>query len=672
MAIRKKNFSATFRPEIQGLRAIAVVCVLVFHTWPETLPGGYIGVDVFFVISGYLITDLLLREVKSSEQINLIRFYQRRIKRLFPAAILVIIFSALCIPVLPQSQWIYIYKDIIASILYLQNWFLYDQAVNYLSQEDTPRILQHYWSLSVEEQYYLVWPLIIYLIVYFTNIFRAKLERYLFIIIILLGGMSFLYSVYLVIYDSALAYFSTMSRAWEFCVGGIIATSSGFSKVIPSSIRVILGWFGLAMIVLACTQFDSETQFPGYAAALPAVGAALVISSPQKPKKWSSYSLLHLRPLQYLGDISYSLYLWHWPIIIVYKTSLGGEPGSIIQDVAIVFVAVLVAWLTKVWVEDPFRHGKTIRTVMLESPRLMFMALISLGMAILINFAIFDYIKTEAPVVNISLLKQKYDPSQPTVPSVLRARNDIPDVYKLKCHVDQISSEPLSCSFGPASAKHLLAVIGDSHAAQWIPALREIYSKKPDWRIITFTKSACAFNEQDITIGKERRPYHSCSEWNTRVLAEINKIQPEIVVFSASSTYRVIGIENGGRNLEALKSGLLVRWNQLRSSGAKVVVIRDTPRMDRDVPKCMSNLGVQIEDCSTPLERALRPDPIVEAMRTKPNVTYVDLTSEICIEKKCLPVMGQILTYRDSHHLTATFVRLLANKIAPYLAAIVE
>jgi peptidoglycan/LPS O-acetylase OafA/YrhL len=540
------------------------VAVLIFHIWPDALPGGYVGVDVFFVISGYLITGLLLRDAEQNGRISLGRFYQRRIRRLLPAAMLVIVVAALSFPLLPQAQWSDLSREVLSSAFYVQNWWLVAQAVDYLAEDNAPGMLQHYWSLSVEEQYYIVWPLIAWLLISRSASARARPARSLFVVTVLLGGLSFLYSALLVRRDPALAYFVTTTRAWELAIGGLLATSRLSFERLPGSLRVIVGWSGLGMIGIACALFGSGTPFPGYAAALPTVGAALVLVAAQTQRSGSSYWLLQLRPLQFLGDISYSLYLWHWPLLIVWRAMNPVEEAiSLPHGAAIGMAAIVLAWLSKVWVEDPFRHGTPIWRGWAPSPVAIFVT--SAGLAFVNSFSIAMLGRgvEVVPVADPGLLTKPYDPKRPTVPSFKQARNDNPDVYKRKCHVNQVSSEPLSCTYGVESAPRVAVLIGDSHAAQWAPALQTIYKNRPDWRLVTFTKSACAFNAAAVTLGKERRPYDSCTEWNGKVLAEVERLRPEVVVVSAAAGYTVQGIDDREKNLAALSDGLLVRWRQL-------------------------------------------------------------------------------------------------------------
>lgn len=665
----KDQHSIPLKPEIQGLRAVAVLTVLLFHVWPNALRGGYVGVDIFFVISGYLITGLLLREAEQTGTISLINFYKRRIRRLLPASTLVIAISCLFVGMLPKVQWEDTAWEALASSLYVQNWWLANQAIDYLAEDSAPSLLRHYWSLSVEEQYYILWPLLFLL---FPAFHTANRSRHTFALIIgSVGGSSLLYSLYLTHHNPPLAYFATTTRAWELALGGGLAIIAGHLDKIDSKSRALLGWIGLCLIGLACVRFNQTTAFPGYKALLPALGAAFVIVAGQPTQPWSSYQLLKLGPMQYFGGISYSLYLWHWPVLTLYSAALPSHKITPLHGLAVVIISISLAHLSKRFVEDPLRFSNWNRLDWIQPPS----RILALSIALAVITAGVVHLRwakeNGTPPVTVtldpSILTKPYDPTRPTFPSLETARRDNPDVYNLKCHADQFTSAPLSCIFGNDSAQKKAVLIGDSHAAQWLPALQSLYRDKTEWKLITYTKTACPFNAASVTIGKERRAYESCVEWNQRVLAELKALRPNVVVTTQSAVHHALDAVNDQDSLRILTNGLRTRWDQLHELGAQVLVIRDTPWMERNIPECLSAPNATVTGCSTPIGAALRPDPILLAMQGSPPVNYLDITSQICNKTICSPIQGQVLVYRDSHHLTATFSRLMAKEISTIL-----
>jgi hypothetical protein len=431
-----------------------------------------------------------------------------------------------------------------------------------------------------------------------------------------------------------------------------------------------LAWLGIGMIITACFLFNNETAFPGHAALLPTVGAALIILAGPTIQPWASYRILKSAPFQFLGNASYSLYLWHWPVLILYRANAWNLEITLLRGLEIMAFVIFCAYVSRRWVEDPFRQGNWRQQSRARSPGMIWASsfcLIVIASATIMLFAHEELVTSEE--VTAALLSRTYDPSKRTIPSVRKARLDGTGTYGTQCHADQYSSEAIPCIFGPTSAPNTLVLVGDSHADQWLPALQSVYKKRPNWRVLTFIKSGCPFNAAPVFFGwgKEQQRYTSCSEWNLNVLSELNKIRPNVIIVSALATYNVVGIADAKARLPALTEGLLVRWKQLSNMDINIIAIRDTPKMARNIPECLSTPNTSIEACSTPISQALPPDPIVEAMKTNPQVTFLDLTPEICDAVACRPIRGQVLAYRDKDHLTATFSRLLADKIEPLL-----
>lgn len=341
------------KAEIQGLRAIAVGSVLLFHIWPSLIPGGYVGVDVFFVISGYLITGLLFREAQATGSISLLAFYARRVRRLLPAATAVLVAVAIFLPLLPRARWQETIHEIVASALYVENWQLARLAVDYLGGENAPSPLQHYWSLSIEEQFYIAWPLIMLGVLAMARR-TTDIRRAFFLVLLAIFSVSLVASIVLTASDPVTAYFVTHTRVWELTLGGLLAL-----VVLPplsSAVREAMRVLGLAGIGIACVAFSTDTRFPGAAALLPTLGAALVIAAGKSSAERSTYKVLALRPMQYLGDISYSVYLWHWPLIVFASLHLADSRISPTMGGFILAATIVLAAASKRFIEDPFRH----------------------------------------------------------------------------------------------------------------------------------------------------------------------------------------------------------------------------------------------------------------------------------------------------------------------------
>ncbi|GAA1787022.1 acyltransferase family protein [Agromyces lapidis] len=349
---------STVRPEIQALRAVAVGAVVLHHGWPAVAPAGYMGVDVFFVVSGFLITGLLMREIERTDRLSLRDFYLRRARRILPAAIATLAtVSVLTLLLVPQREWRAWFREIVASTLYYENWQLAvdSQIPQRADLESTP--VQHFWSLSVEEQFYLFWPLLMIVALWIAARRGAASTTVMLVTLSVVTVASFVHSVVLTVQDPNLAYFSTFARTWEFGVGGILAIVSRAPIAGRAGLRSVVSWAGLVIIVVPIVIFRSPEVFPGVFVLLPVVGTLAVIWAGMPERVWSPAIVARLRPVQWTGDVSYSLYLWHWPIFM-FTPYLTGMPSPPWLMVVLVGVSVLVAGLSKRWIEDPFRQGR--------------------------------------------------------------------------------------------------------------------------------------------------------------------------------------------------------------------------------------------------------------------------------------------------------------------------
>ncbi|HET7630180.1 MAG TPA: acyltransferase, partial [Candidatus Saccharimonadales bacterium] len=348
------------RKDIQGLRAIAVLAVLLYHFWPSRLTGGYVGVDIFFVISGFLITGHLLKKPPVTAH-KLADFWARRIKRLLPAASFVLLVTLVAgLAWLPDTMTHTLLKETASAAVYVENWTLASTATDYLSSQNAPSPIQHFWSLSVEEQFYMIWPLLIGGAFLLSKRLKQGSKKLVWFGLSGLFAASLAYSVYLTKQDPAAAYFVTPTRMWELSLGGLVAFLSTYEiKRITGYMSASIAWAGLIMIAASLLFFTEKTSFPGYTALLPTLGTALVILAAADGVKWSPGRLLGLKISQFFGDISYSLYLWHWPLLIIAPYALGFTPHASVK-LALIALAVALSALMKRFIEDPVRFHPII------------------------------------------------------------------------------------------------------------------------------------------------------------------------------------------------------------------------------------------------------------------------------------------------------------------------
>lgn len=665
-----------FRPEIQGLRAVAVLVVMFFHIWPSMTPGGYIGVDVFFVISGYLITGLLLREAERDGRISIGRFYARRIKRLLPAATIVLLAVTTCVSILPVVRWEGTALESIASALYFENWWLAKNAVDYLASEQAPSALQHFWSLSVEEQYYIIWPALFALAALLLPASRKR-PRFVFgALVIVIGGLSLAYSIYITPRNPGLAYFATTARGWELAIGGALAVWTRWQKL-PDSIRLPAGYAGLLAIALAAWTFNTSTSFPGYQALLPTLGAALVIVSGKSESRYATYHLLKSRPFQYLGDLSYSLYLWHWPVIVFYM-ALAGRPIGLVDGLIVLGVSTALAHQTKYLIEDRFRAPEFAASrhwmpfgfgAFCIASSLAFSGTVLHQAGRHSNLVALDTVAASDHPGALALVNGTgFNPDVPYVPSALAAVDDKGKAYYDGCIASLLQRNVRQCRYGIKDSSKRMVVVGDSHAVHWLPALA-IIAEKRGWMLTAITKSACPLAilkaPKDKVLSEQSK---SCLLWEQETLKQVVASKPQIVIFAQSH-----GSGSKITSAHGIAKGVIAAWRKLEMGGSTIIAIRDTPRFESSRPDCMTANGATIKGCSRPRTDALSAvDPLVLAAGKHPSVFLADMTDAICGREVCEPVVGNVFVWRDAHHITATYSRSLANPLDKAIGPILE
>ncbi|MFC0680400.1 acyltransferase family protein [Lysobacter korlensis] len=673
------------RREIQTLRAIAVLLVVVFHLWPNRLTGGYVGVDVFFVISGFLITSHILRDVEH-EHFRLIRFWARRVRRLLPASLLVLAVTALAIVGLaPQQHWQQWLREIAASAVYFQNWLLAADSVDYLAADNTASPVQHFWSLSVEEQFYIVWPLLVLLAVAAAKRFGIGKRRAVFAMLAVTVATSLVVSVLLTQHDPGVAYFATPVRAWEFGAGALLAFAPS-SEAVSAGLRRMASWGGLVLIGAAALVFTAATPFPGSAALLPVVGTLLVIWAGEPGGRLSTRALMAAAPAQFLGNISYSIYLWHWPLIVLMPYVLGGDLTTGAK-LAVLAASVLLGWATTRFVEQPF----LARSAGLRH-RFTFAGAFTVTAAV-VAFAGFGWNAVQLQVE--SDLRAAYaavasgmpclgagswaadgaacgDPLVSTsfVPSALAASRDTTRTQSTRCgSTSREDSEAKACEFGNRTSQVRIALVGDSHMQQYAGAFERVANDN-GWAMDLYSKGRCPFS--DVRRAGEHIITEACTGWVGNVKAALLSRDYDLVV-----TSQVSGVEwapPAGTSVEDFAEGGLARmWGTLNEAGLPVAVIRDSPRPVPRVLECLLDVDTPTE-CDNPRATALPYDPqpgAVQRMQTD-DTFLIDLTDFYCGPERCSSVIGGVLVHRDANHLTNTWSLTLAGQLGERVGARLE
>ena len=693
---------AGYRGDIEGLRAVAVGLVLLADAGVTFLPGGFVGVDVFFVVSGFLITGILVDEFRRTGTVSVLGFYARRAKRLLPAVGVVLIATLLLtVLLLPRTRWATTGWDVVASGLYVMNWRLAHQAGDYLAAGEAASMLQHFWSLAVEEQFYLVWPLVLIVLSWRSAARRRAGRRRratrpargwqarLFVVSLLIGVPSFAWAVQLTGTDPARAYFVTSTRMWELAAGCALAVVGRQLHRLPRVIAVGLGWAGLGAIGSAAVLIPSTAAFAGTMALLPVLGTVAVLAAGPAAGRAGPVALLGLRPMRVVGAVSYSLYLWHWPLLIVAESRFGQL--NMVAGLAVVALSVVPAVLSYRYVEEPIRRGRgfaweplrAIRlgvacTVLPAAAGFLFQLVVlpphdpSPSTLVLPPFAS----GAAAPTTGAAVLGATprgsragapVDRVDRITPDPLTARDDLPDVYRDGCFAEGPDSTVRTCVYGDRGSAYTVALVGDSHAGNWIPALQAIAAEKK-WRLVTYLKQACPF--VDVPISVSGQPQPSCTTWNDRVAAALTGPDRPDLLLTTSFLYVPTRddkpLTGGPAITDALVDGMRRRWSAMTSAGVPTVVVRDTPQLNVRVADCVAANPEKLTRCSVPRDIALTATagPAQErAARDLPNVPLIDLNDAICPADRCAAVIGGVLVYRDTNHLTASYAYTLAPRL---------
>jgi peptidoglycan/LPS O-acetylase OafA/YrhL len=675
------------RTDIQGLRAIAVSLVLAYHLSPHSLTGGFTGVDVFFVISGFLITLHLLERLPEKPR-DLASFWSRRVRRLLPASLLVLAVTLVASRlVAPETQWENTARQARAAVLYVVNWLLARDAVDYLAAENAPSPVQHFWSLSVEEQFYFVWPVLILLLAALARALRRRPLPVVLVGLVVLVAASLAWSVHQTATDPGAAYFVTPTRMWELGTGGLLAAVSLMTdRRLPPALATAIAWVGLAAIGWTAVTYSGDTPFPGWQAAVPVLGTAAVIAARPEHGLLSPGPLLALRPVQWLGDVSYSVYLWHWPLIVLVPQATG-HALTWVERADILGATLLLAALTKVLVEDRFRAARW--GVPLPKPFLLaatamaaVVALAGLQVAEVherskdAEVALARGLGGDDPCFGARALEQARCPSveyDDVVPAPIDATRDKADAYDEQanghdCWAYRPRFPAKECVFGDPGADRTVVLTGNSHAGQWLPTLQRI-AEEQHLRIVTLLASQCALS--DVRQQFDTAAHSTaCLGWVRRVTDRVTALHPDLVVMSNRISVGAEGgtVENSQQRYADGYRTVLDAW---RRAGVSTLVLRDTPAPSFLVPDCVAQKRSHYRECDGTRDTWLPAEPaegVVSALGDS-RIAFADLTDHICGPKVCSAVTGGVLTYFDGSHLTATYATTLARYLGPLVAS---
>jgi peptidoglycan/LPS O-acetylase OafA/YrhL len=639
-----QKYNHSFRQDLQGLRAVAISLVVLAHLNIPYLEGGFVGVDVFFVLSGYLITGILIREYNSTKTINFTRFYARRLKRLLPSLIFMIgVVLVVSIFILSPYEMISKSKSAIYASTWSSNFYFTFSKIGYFSELELKDIFLHTWSLSVEEQFYLIWPLFIFSsLVILSKKPKYNINNRLVIIFITTIFISFSISLYWSFEKPLWSFYLMPSRIWQFCLGGLILvlskrkTKTYFS---PASLQ----FFGLTLILFSGTLLDSQMTYPGWWALAPSIGTALVLLANHQ----SSKSLLTNSFLVWVGDRSYAWYLWHWPVIIFAESY--GFGNYINESILLGALSLLIASLSYRYIEVPFWKGRLSKT---RANKSIHVSVLSMLLIVAISITVSQHQENKM-MANGS--------SETTIATTL------PSIYSLGCDSWYSSPKLKPCTFNDNDFNKTVVLVGDSILAQWFVAIESIVSNTK-WRLIVFTKSACPMIDEDFFYDRIGKTYDVCRVWRNNFIKELENLKPEMIILGNSSNYPFTDSQwhDGSQRV----------FSKLQTLTNEILIIPGTPALSYDGPSCLMR-GIN-KDSTNHDSKVMNKCPAEKVSEHSKNITslltsassifknthIINLNDLVCPNDECRPVTHSgIPIFRDSQHLTNDIVMHLAPEI---------
>lgn len=653
-----------FRPEVHGLRGLAILGVVLFHVFGQGRVSG--GIDVFLAISGFLFTGMLLREAATSGgRIHLGRYLGRLATRILPPAL----FVALVVGVagyflFAEVRHDQLAREVFATVLYFENFELINSQLAYKAAGPLTSPLQHYWALSVQGQFFLIWPLVAVAAVWLASRFRASATVMMARLTMLVLLVSFGYALWMRSWGVDVAYLHTGTRMWELAFGGMLALVISGVRL-PARLRGVTGWVGIALLVSCGFVLDGAEAFPGPWALWPLMALVLVMISAtpdgdeyQQPGRWSAERWLRTAPMTWIGDLAYTLYLWHWPVLIFYLEARNQDQVGLRGAAGVIALSFVLAMVTHRLLERPLMRWR----------RVGFPAVIAAAAAMAVAAAgplwwtASMERQRDADLIAANDLGPEYPGALATLPgadpvaevepqpSLAVLRDDLPEYTQWPCRQvlgDEPGSDEVLICDDPSKPENPVATIllaGGSHAGHWQPTFQAL-GEQNDWEILMAIKSGC-----QLTAAADYQN-QSCQDYNAGF---VDAIEPYDVdaVFTIGSTGR-------GSEFDHLPIEFVQKWEEFDAAGVRVIGVRDNPRMDDDVPECLERNDMNPTPCGRPRDEAFADGPPWEQYELPDNVTMIDLTDQYCGPDLCKAVIGNIVVYRDRHHLSSAYAKSL-------------
>lgn len=647
-----------FRPDVDGLRALAITMVVVWHAGLINIHGGVI---VSFVLSGFLIGSQLLAEVDKTSKVSLGKFWARRLRRLAPGMAIVvtatIVFSWLFASPLRFREYA---TDGLFAVFSVLNWRLAENGTDYFQNNGTQTPYQHFWSLGIEEQFYLVFPLILVAVVWMSRkLFRNRALVAVFLVAVI--GVSYYFALTQTYTNQPLAYFGAHTHAWELAVGVLLALGAQMLSRMNLVVAAIMSWAGLAIIIATGMLITNQTPLPGFAFTGTVAGTAMVIAGGCANPTFGAERLLGLQVFKQIANVSYGWYLWHWPVLILWP-SITGRDLAFADRLRVLFVSLLLAVVMYYAVEKRIRENKRLVVVPRRGLALggafsgATAALLCIALVAPLNMAPTTATASTNATVGLGSVQAATKLTElpgNVQPPLLQAQDDIANFGCIDQLKDAVFTVRSGCVIGDLGATRTMVVLGDSHAWQWGDAFNEIGIRN-NLRVTTMTKSGCSAMVYAIRNDQLGRDYTECTSWRESALKAIENLRPEIVVVT------------GRARREGTQEGAEATFKRLQTTGAKVVYLTDTPLPGSNVPDCLATHSKSVLACSTDERDAIELADKREqekAAAQKHGASIVDVLPAFCAESKCPPVIEGRVVYFDNSHITATY----AVAVVPFL-----
>jgi len=687
-----------FRDDIQGMRAFAVLGILVFHLGLSPYTGGFVTLDVFFVLSGFLITTLLLREIDKTGSVDLVAFYARRARRILPAATVTIVGTAVAAAlwINPLDAREAAVDGVWAALFGANIRFMLDQT-DYFALEDSVSPLQHFWSLSVEEQFYLVLPAVLLCTVLAARRRRRRTSgpghagtprRAIAGVLAVVTAVSLAWSVFASHVSPETAYFSTFTRTWEFGAGGLLAVvAPALAARLRNLHRNALAAGGLTLVVIAMFAVAETDPYPGWLALIPVVGTGAVLLAgtsvqgdlPLVPR------LLGIPPLRVIGDASYSLYLWHWPVQVIAQQHVG-RPLRLPEIGVVLAVTAFMTWASYRFVEAPFRQ----QTVRLSRGLVLYPLAFSLavGGSLAAVLAADRTLNTSAPPIRLADVKtgprgEKLSTEKEVAlvqASVKAAREGAPVPGKLRPSLTDLKDSTAdmgecdyeappwkTCLRGDEDGDKTLVVLGDSHGRHWIPAFEKL-AKREGYRAYYLVKPQCTPARVRAVLNGQERPDDECRDFNGWVMDQLRELDPDLLVVSTTGASRVWAdgqvVSDNDAVDQALRRGFTQLFAEVRPLADEVSLVMDVPSRSTRPPQCLGNPDTKLAAClDKPTANRARASRISAEAARGAGVDVVPTEQWLCSDGVCPAVVGDMVAMRDTGHLTTEYAEHLSDAL---------